>query len=89
MRNNLIETSYKKCGGETILRPFSKKSKLSTSFWINSLNKVLCSCFYCVPSEGYQNILKLSCRPLAFTTYKAFLKHKKWSGTSLFGSCSA
>ena len=25
----------------------------------------------------YQNILKLSCRPLAFTTYNAFLKKQK------------
>ena len=31
--------------------------------------------------EGYRNILKLSCRPLAFTSYKAFLKNKKRSGT--------
>ena len=27
--------------------------------------------------------MKLSCRPLAFTSYKAFLKIKKKSGTSL------
>ena len=33
--------------------------------------------------EGYRNILKLRCRPLAFTSYKAFLKIKKRSGTSL------
>ena len=39
--------------------------------------------------EGYQNILKLSCRPLAFTSYKAFLKNKKRYGTSLPASLSA
>ena len=33
--------------------------------------------------EGYQNILKLSSRRLAFNSYKAHLKNKKWSGTSL------
>ena len=34
--------------------------------------------------EGYGNILKLSCRSLAFTSYyKAFLKNQKRSGTSL------
>ena len=34
--------------------------------------------------EGYGNIMKLSCRPLAFTTYDAFFKkNKKRSGTSL------
>ena len=31
MRNIFDEKSYTKCGGETILRPFSKKSKLSIS----------------------------------------------------------
>ena len=31
MRNIFIEKSYTKCGGETILSPFSKKSKLSIS----------------------------------------------------------
>ena len=29
MRKNIIEKSYTKYGGETIPRPFSKKSKLS------------------------------------------------------------
>ena len=29
MRNIFVEKSYTKCGGETIPRPFSKKSKLS------------------------------------------------------------
>ena len=30
-RNNFVDKSYAKCGGETIPRPFSKKSKLSIS----------------------------------------------------------
>ena len=33
--------------------------------------------------EVYQNILKLSCKPLASTSYRAFLKNKKRSETSL------
>ena len=33
--------------------------------------------------ESCQNILKLSCRPLAFTSYKTFLKNKKRPRTSL------
>ena len=41
---------------------------------------------YC---EDYRSILKLSCRPLAFTSYKAFLKNKKRSGTRLSASFSA
>ena len=31
MRNIFFKKSYTKCGGETIPRPFSKKSKLSIS----------------------------------------------------------
>ena len=31
MRNIFLEKSYTKCDGETISRPFSKKSKLSIS----------------------------------------------------------
>ena len=31
MRNIFLQKSYTKCGGETIPRPFSKKSKLSIS----------------------------------------------------------
>ena len=43
----------------------------------------------CVWAEGYRKILKLSCRPLAITSYKAYLKNKKKSGTSLPVSFSA
>ena len=31
IRNIFLEKSYTKCGGETIPRPFSRKSKLSIS----------------------------------------------------------
>ena len=31
MKNIFVEKSYTKCGGETIPRPLSKKSKLSIS----------------------------------------------------------
>ena len=31
MRNIFLEKSYTKCGGETILRPFSEKPNLSVS----------------------------------------------------------
>ena len=31
MKNIFLEKSYTKCGGKTIPRPFSKKSKLSIS----------------------------------------------------------
>ena len=40
-------------------------------------------CFVLCQASGYQNILKLSCRPFVFNSYKALLKNKKRSGTSL------
>ena len=39
--------------------------------------------------DGYQNILKLSCRPTDITSYKACLKKKKRYETSLHTSFSA
>ena len=39
--------------------------------------------------EEYRKWLKLRCRPLAFTSYKAFIKNKKRSRTSLPTSFSA
>ena len=41
MRNIFLEKSYTKCGGETILRSFSKKSKLSIS--LDQQSKILYS----------------------------------------------
>ena len=38
--------------------------------------------------EGYLKKSKLSCRPLALTSNKAFLKNKRRSGTSLPASSS-
>ena len=46
MRNIFLEKSYKKCGGENIPKPFSKKSKLSMSLD----QKFYTVCFYCMPS---------------------------------------
>ena len=57
MTNIFLEKSYAEYGGETSLRPFSEKLKLSIS--LDQLCQV----------EDYRNILKLSCRPLAFTPY--------------------
>ena len=39
--------------------------------------------------EDYRNILKLSCRLVALTTYEAILKNKKRSETILSASFSA
>ena len=75
MRNIFLENSCTKCGGEFIPRPLSEKSNLSIS--VDQYSKVLCSLFFsCMPSWGYWNILKLTCEPLDFTSYKAFQKNK-------------
>ena len=70
MRNISLEISCTKYGGETIARPFSKKSKLNY-LWINFIQFV-----YYMPSWGLSKYIK-TCRPLAFTSYKAFLKNKR------------
>ena len=75
MRNILLENSYTKCS-ETIPQPFS--NKISRSIVLSLIQFVFIVC----QAEGYQYILKLSGRTLALTSYKAFLRNKKWSGTS-------
>ena len=85
MRNIFLENSYTKYGGETILRLLSKRLSMS----LDQQSKVLYSLLLLnVQVEGYRNTLKLSCRPLAFTSCKASLKNKKRCGTSLLASCS-
>ena len=48
MTNIFLEKSYTKCDGETIPKPFSKKSKLIIS--LDQKSKVLDSLFYCMQS---------------------------------------
>ena len=62
MRNIFLEKSHTKCGGETVLRPFAKNSKLSIC-----LDQFL---FTVWQLEYYPSLLKLSCRPLAVTSCK-------------------
>ena len=68
-----FEKSCTKCGGATSSRQFFKKSKFI---------------FIVCPSGGLKKILTLRCWPLAFASYKTFLKDKKRSGTSFLGSFS-
>ena len=77
MRNIFLEKSYTKCGSEIIPKSFSTKPKFRIFldifleyFWIYFV-------FIVCQIEYYRNWLKLSCRPLAFTSSKAFLKNKK------------
>ena len=72
MKNIFLEKSCKKCGRETSPDLFLKNWNLEY-LWINiSLY---------VQVEGYRNILKLRCTPIAFTSYKDFLENKNRSGT--------
>ena len=88
LRNIFLEKSYTKGGGDTIPRPFVKNQTRAYP-WINIL-KFYKFCFYfCLSNWGLSKWLKLSCRPLAFTSYKAFWRNKKRHGTSLPGSFSA
>ena len=77
-----------KCGGESIPRPFSKRTQTWAYHWINNLT-FYAVCFYCMLKWQYRTILKLSCWPLAFTSFIAFSKNRKRSKTSLYGSFSA
>ena len=87
MRNIFLEKPYTKRVGETIPRLFPKLSKLSIS--LDNCLKFYTVCFYCMPRWGLSKLLKLGCRPLAFTSYNAFLKNKKEFGTSFPASFSA
>ena len=52
-------------------RPFSEKLKLNVS--LDQQFKIfLRFAFIVCQVEGYQNMLKLTSKPLAFTTYKTF-----------------
>ena len=89
MRNVFIEKSYTKCGGKTISRLFSKKIKieLNSGSIVQGFTQFI---FNVCQIVGYRNIFKLSYRPLAFTSYKAFFKKdKKRPGTSLLALFSA
>ena len=79
MRNIFHGKSYTKCGGN------QKIEHVSGSIVWSFIKFV----FIVYEVGGYQNILKLTCRPLVFTSYKAFLKNKKRSGTILLGLFSA
>ena len=61
MKNIFLAKSYTNSDAETFTRPFSKKSKLSIVVgYAKALESILCQI------KGYQNMLKLSCRPHAF-----------------------
>ena len=76
MRNTFLEKSCAKCG-ETSLRPFSKKSKVS--IFLDQQAEIFYSLFlFYILVKDYQNISKLSCWRTAFTAYKTFILTEFW-----------
>ena len=89
IRNIFLEISYSKCGAKTCPRPSSGKSSI---LWIDTLK------FVSIISqvEGPRNILKLSCKSLAFTSPAgmrrrsdvSFRFHTSWDVTDHAGTSS-
>ena len=85
MRNILIEKSYRKCDGDTISKPFSKKEILSIS--LDQQSKVLYSLFVML-SWGLSKYIEAKLETTCFYLIKGFFKNKKRPGTSFPASLS-
>ena len=74
MKTFFLKSNTQNVVKKLFLDPFLKKLKLK----ITSLDQsFIQSVFIVRQGKGYQDILTLSCRPLAFTSYKGFLKKQK------------
>ena len=77
MRNIFLEICIK-YGGEISPDPFLTNQNLAY-FWTNSL-KFYTVNFHDMSKSKAIDVVKLRCRPLAFTSYEVLKKHKKiWS----------
>ena len=73
IRKIFLEKPYTICDEETSLRLFSSKSKLGIS--LGQKSEILYSLLMLyVRVKDHQSILKLRCRSIVFTSYKAFPK---------------
>ena len=79
MRNIFLEICTK-CGGEISLDPFLTNQNLAY-LWTNSL-KFYTVNFYMSKSKAI-DVVKLRCRPLAFTSYEVLKKQKDLELVSL------
>ena len=57
MKTLFLENSYKKCGGKTSARPFSKRQNWGC-LWI-SIIKFYTVCIYCMPSWGLSKQIEI------------------------------
>ena len=88
MKNIFLEKSYTNVVEKLVPDLFLENLNWAY-LWINNSSKFPQFVFIVLRVEAYQNTLKLSYRPLAFTSYWAFLKNQKSSRTSLPASFSA
>ena len=65
MRNIFLEKSHTEYGGETIPRPFSKKSKSSIS--LDQLSKVLYIFIYCMSTWGLSKDIETKLQTTCFS----------------------
>ena len=87
MRNFFLKNHTQNVVENLVPNPFLKNQNWAY-LWISS-PKFTQFVYIVCQVEGSRNILKLSCRPLTFTSSKAFLKSKKRSGTSISASFCA
>ena len=89
IRNVFLKKNHAQSMVETLFPDPFLENQNWEYIWINKVSKVLCIFFIVCQLEDHRKWLKLRCRPLAFTSNKAFLKNKKRSGSSLPASFSA
>ena len=78
MRNIFLEKAYTRCGKENGPRSFSEKLKLSIS--LDQQFKVLYGSLLLYDEmKSYENILKRSCRPLAFNLDFLVKQEEVWN----------
>ena len=87
LRNIFLENHTQNVVEKLFPDPFLKNQNWA-NLCVNSL-KFYSVCFYCMLSWGLSKYIEINCKPLTFTSHKAFLKNKKRSGTSLPASFSA
>ena len=87
MRKIFLEKSCAKCGGETIPRPFPKKSKIKhisgSRVWSYTV------CCNCISSWVLSKYIGIKLQTTCFYLIERFSKKTRRSGTNLFASFSA
>ena len=83
MASRKWETVFFKNHTQNVVEKLFPDLFLKNKSWLISGSIDIQFVFIVCQVGDYRNILKLTCRPLAFTLHKAFLKNKSRSGTRL------